>query len=136
MIDHMGFYIRDAGKSLAFYQAALAPLGIEVVQEQPQLKAKIFMRRRCVTFLWLGEPDRNDPRIANPGVSPVHIGFSAASPAEVDAFYAAALAAGGRDNGQPRHRRPTCYNGFVFDPDNNNIEAIWQTERVAAASST
>jgi len=121
MIDHMGFYIRDAGKSLAFYQAALAPLGIEVVQEQPQFKAKIFMRRGGVTFLWLGEPDRNDPRIANPGVSPVHIGFAAA--------------AGGRDNGQPRHRRPTCYNGFVFDPDNNNIEAIWQTERVAAARS-
>jgi catechol 2,3-dioxygenase-like lactoylglutathione lyase family enzyme len=134
MIDHMGFYVRDAGKSLAFYQAALAPLGIEVVQEQPEFKAKIFMRRGGVTFLWLGEPDRDDPRIANPGVSPVHIGFAAANPGEVDAFYIAALAAGGRDNGQPRHRRPTCYNGFVFDLDNNNIEAIWQTERVAVAS--
>jgi catechol 2,3-dioxygenase-like lactoylglutathione lyase family enzyme len=131
MIDHPGFYIRDAGKSLSFYSAALAPLGIEVVQEQPEFRARIFMRRGGVTFLWLGEPDRTDPRIANPGVSPVHIGFSAASPAEVDAFYVAALAAGGRDNGAPRHRRPNCYNGFVFDPDNNNIEAIWQTERLA-----
>jgi hypothetical protein len=44
------------------------------------------------------------------------------------------FAAGGRDNGPPRHRRATCYNGFVFDPDNNNIEAISQTERVAAAA--
>ncbi|HEY1929304.1 MAG TPA: VOC family protein [Caulobacteraceae bacterium] len=131
MIDHLGFYIRDASKSLSFYSAALAPLGIEVVQEQPEFRARIFMRRGGVTFLWLGEPDRTDPRIANPGVSPVHIGFSAASPAEVDAFYAAALAAGGRDNGAPRYRRPNCYSGFVFDPDNNNIEAIWQTERVA-----
>ena len=135
MIDHLGFYIRDAGRSLAFYSAALASLGIEVVQEQPQYKAKIFMRRGGVTFLWLGEPDRNDPRIANPGVSPVHIGFSAASPAEVDAFYASAIAAGGRDNGPPSYRRPTCYNGFVFDPDNNNVEAIWQSERIAPARS-
>ena len=131
MIDHLGFYIRDATRSLAFYSAALAPLGIEVVQEQPQFRARIYMRRGGVTFLWLGETNRSDPRIANPGVSPVHIGFAAATPADVDAFYAAALAAGGRDNGAPGYRRPTCYEAFVFDPDNNNIEAIWQTERPA-----
>jgi catechol 2,3-dioxygenase-like lactoylglutathione lyase family enzyme len=130
MIDHLGFYVRDASKSLAFYSAALAPLGIEVVQDQPHFKAKLYMRVGGVTFLWLGETNHSDPRIANPGVSKVHLGFSAASPAEVDAFYAAALAAGGRDNGPPGYRRPTCYEAFVFDPDDNNIEAIWQTERV------
>jgi predicted lactoylglutathione lyase len=86
-----------------------------------------------VTFLWLGETDRTDPRIANPGVSKVHIGFAAASPSEVDAFYAAALGAGGRDNGPPGYRRPTSYGAFVFDPDDNNMEAIWQSERVTAS---
>ncbi|HZZ90793.1 MAG TPA: VOC family protein [Caulobacteraceae bacterium] len=133
MIDHLGFYVRDAGSSLAFYAAALAPLGIEVVQEQPEFNARIYMRRGGVTFLWLGEPDRSNPRIANPGLSPVHIGFAAASPAAVDAFHAAALAAGGRDNGAPGYRRPACYGAFVFDPDDNNIEAVWQTERVAVS---
>ena len=132
MIDHLGFYIRDAAKSLAFYTAALTPLGIEVVQEQPQFNAKLYMRRGGVTFLWLGETDCSDPRIANPGVSKVHIGFAADAPAAVDAFYAAALAAGGRDNGPPGYRRPTSCGAFVFDPDDNNIEAIWQSERVAA----
>jgi catechol 2,3-dioxygenase-like lactoylglutathione lyase family enzyme len=136
MIDHLGFYVRDASKSLAFYSAALAPLGIEVVQEQPQFNARLYMRRGGVTFLWLGETDRSDPRIANPGVSKVHIGFSADTPADVDAFYAAALAAGGRDNGAPGYRRPTCYGAFVFDPEDNNIEAIWQTERVRSGDST
>lgn len=116
MIDHLGFYVRDAAKSLAFYSAALAPLGIEVVEEQPWFNARIYMRRGGVTFLWLGEADRSNPRIANPGVSPVHIGFSAASLGEVDAFYAAAIAAGGRDNGPPHYARPDCYHAFVFDP--------------------
>jgi catechol 2,3-dioxygenase-like lactoylglutathione lyase family enzyme len=127
MIDHLGFYVRDAAKSLAFYSAALAPLGIEVVQEQPQFKAKLYMRRGGVTFLWLGETDRNDPRIASPGVSKVHIGFSAASPADVDAFHAAALAAGGRDNGKPGLRpvyHANYYAAFIVDPDGHRIEAV------------
>lgn len=130
MIDHFGFYVRDAAASLAFYRAALAPLGIEVTQDQPGNRAQIFMRRGGVVFMWVGQGNPDDPRTATPGASPVHLGFAAADPAQVDAFHAAALATGGRDNGPPGYRRPTCYSAFAFDPDGNNIEAIWQTERV------
>jgi catechol 2,3-dioxygenase-like lactoylglutathione lyase family enzyme len=132
MIDHLGFCVRDPERSLAFYRAALAPLGIEVVQTQAENQAQLFMRKGGVTFLWLGAGGY-DPRHANPGVSPVHIGFTADNAAAVDAFHAAALAAGGVDNGPPGFRRPKVYEAFVFDPDGNNIEAIWQTERLPAA---
>ncbi|HTP76956.1 MAG TPA: VOC family protein [Rhizomicrobium sp.] len=122
MLDHFGFYVRDAEKSLAFYRACLAPLGIEVVQVQRGGKAMIFQRggERC--FLWLGETG-GEPRTANPGRSPIHLGFEAASTAQVDAFHAAALAAGGTDNGAPGWRNPRVYGAFAFDPDGNNIEA-------------
>jgi hypothetical protein len=56
-------------------------------------------------------------------------GFRADTPAAVDAFYQTGMQLGARDNGPPRYRRPTCYNGFMFDPEGNNIKAIWQTER-------
>jgi len=135
VIDHLGFCVRDAGVSLAFYRAALAPLGIEVIQSQPENNAQIFMRKGGVTFLWLGQGGY-DERHANPGASPIHLGFSAASAEQVDAFHAAALAAGGRDNGPPGFRRPKVYEAFVFDPDGNNIEAIWQTERLPEAAVT
>ena len=132
MLDHFGLHCRDSSVTLPFYKACLAPLGIIVFQEQPQWKAAIFGRPGSPIFWWLGEVDPASGRVA--AASTMHIGFSAANPAEVDAFYAAAIAAGGRDNGPPGYRRPTCYSAFVFDPDGHNIEAIWQTERVAASA--
>ena len=127
MLDHFGLYCRDATVSLPFYRGCLAALGISVIEDQPHFKAAIFKREDSPVFWWLGEggPDWS----AQAGRSRMHIGFAAADPAQVDAFYAAALAAGGVDNGPPGFRRPTCYSAFVIDPDGNNVEAIWQTER-------
>ncbi|HEV2366068.1 MAG TPA: VOC family protein [Caulobacteraceae bacterium] len=127
MIDHFGFHCRDASVSLPFYRACLEPLGIRAVQEQPEYKAAIFKKEGSPVFWWFGEGDEASRGRA--GAMRVHLGFAATSAAEVDAFHAAALAHGGRDNGPPGFRRPTCYSAFVFDPDGNNIEAIWQTER-------
>jgi catechol 2,3-dioxygenase-like lactoylglutathione lyase family enzyme len=125
MLDHFGFYVRNAELSLGFYRACLAPLGIEVVQVQRGGKAMVFQRGREKCFLWLGEPG-GEPRAANPGRSPIHLGFAAASTSEVDAFHSAALAAGGTDNGAPGWRKVTVYGAFVFDPDGNNIEADYR----------
>ncbi|HEY5107667.1 MAG TPA: VOC family protein [Caulobacteraceae bacterium] len=130
MLDHFGLGCRDADVSLPFYRACLAPLGIVVVQEQPENRAAIFKRQGSPVFLWLGEGAGEFHQRA--GRSRMHLGFTAAEPAQVDAFHAAAMAAGGTDNGLPGYRRPTCYSAFVIDPDGNNVEAIWQTERPAA----
>ncbi len=122
MLDHMGIYVRDAKTSFAFYRACLAPLGIRMVQERFAGKANIFMRDGSSFFLFLGEGG-SEPRNSKPGVSPVHFGFTAESAEQVDAFYKAALANGGADNGPPGWRNPKVYSAFVYDPDGNNIEA-------------
>ena len=127
MLDHLGLYVRNAETSFAFYRACLAPLGIRMVQERFAGKANIFMRDGSRFFLFLGEGG-SEPRNATPGKSPVHMGFAAASAAEVDAFYAAGLAHGGSDNGPPGWRNPQCYSAFVYDPDGNNIEANWRPQ--------
>lgn len=128
MLDHFGLYCRDAGVSLPFYRACLEVLEIRVVEEQPRFKSAIFKHEASPIFWWLGEGDPHWRDKA--GISRMHIGFKAHNAAQVDAFYAAAIAAGGEDNGPPGFRRPTCYSAFVIDPDGNNVEAIWQTERV------
>ena len=128
MLDHIGLYCRDASVTLPFYRACLAPLGIIVFQEQPHFNAAIFGRPGSPIFWWLGQGDPEHS--AKAGLSRMHIGFAAASPAEVDGFYAAAIAARGADNGPTGYRRPTCYAAFVIDPDGNNVEAVWQTERL------
>ena len=127
MLDHFGIRVRDANVSLPFYRACLAPLGIRVREEQPALNAVILAQEGSPIFLWLGQ---GEPEwvASNPTVR-IHLGFRAKTPEAVDGFHAAAIAAGGRDNGPPGYRRPTCYSAFVFDPDGNNVEAIWQTER-------
>lgn len=127
MLDHFGVRVRDAAVSLPFYRACLEPLGTRVIREQPQLKAVIFSQEGSPIFLWLGQ---GEPEwLAAGGETRVHLGFRARTRDQVDAFHAAALGAGGTDNGPPGFRRPTCYSAFVFAPDGNNIEAIWQTER-------
>ncbi len=128
MLDHFGLYCRDAEVSLPFYRACLAPLGIVVIQEQPRFKAAIFKSETSPIFWWLGEGGAEWS--AQAGRSRMHLGFTAPTPLSVDAFYAEAMARGGTDNGPPGYRRPTCYAAFVIDPDGNNVEAIWQTERL------
>ena len=123
MIDHTGFTVSDFARSRAFYKDALAPLGYTVIMELP---ASVTGRGDVAGF---GVPPKADFWIAGgrPSEPRIHIAFTAASRAVVDAFYEAAIAAGGRDNGKPGlrpHYHPDYYGAFVLDPDGYNIEAV------------
>ena len=123
MIDHTGVQVSDLDKSKAFYEAALAPLGYRNLME--------FTAEQTGGFagVGFGEPPKPDFWIGlgTPNQPPVHLAFRAASRALVDAFYAAAMQAGGRDNGPPGlrpHYHEHYYGAFVLDPDGHNIEAV------------
>jgi len=116
MFDHIGFRVRSLAASRAFYLRALAPLGFGVAMEGP---FGVGLGVGGKPELWLSEGD--------PPASPLHLAFAARNRAEVDAFHAAALAAGGKDNGGPGlrpHYHPNYYGAFAFDPDGHNIEAV------------
>ena len=127
MLDHFGIKCHRPEITVPFYEKCLAPLGIVVVQRQPQFKAVILKRPDTPTFLWIGDGPADWK--AKSGVLRLHYGFRADSPAAVDAFYETGMRSGAKDNGPPGFRRPTSYEAFMFDPEGNNIEAIWQTER-------
>ena len=123
MIDHVSLSVSDFKRSRAFYEAALAPLGVQLLWEIPSGPGG------PVVAVGYGRPPRPTFWIAaGPLVSgPTHVAFSASIRAEVDAFHVAALAAGGRDNGAPGLRPqydPNYYGAFVLDPDGNNVEAV------------
>ena len=109
LIDHLHLRTRHLEDSRRFYSATLAVLGIEVVHADEHFYAD---------ELWV---DVGDPP------SHVHLAFQAPDRETVDRWYAAGLAAGGRDNGGPgeRHYHPGYYAAFLFDPDGNNIEAVF-----------
>ncbi len=116
MIDHTGVAVSDVAKSTAFYRAALAPLHYAVIVEFDD--AAGFGVPPKPDF-WIGK--------AAPGGPSTHVAFRADSRAQVDAFYQAAMGAGGRDNGPPGlrpHYHANYYGAFVFDPDGHNIEAV------------
>ena len=119
MLDHLGFAVADVAKSRAFYAAALAPLGMGVVTEG---EGWVMFGHPGKPLLWIGRPEVGGP-------PPGHIHYAVAAPGRdaVRAFHAAALAAGGRDNGGPGLRpqyHPSYYAAFVIDPDGHNIEAV------------
>ena len=117
MLDHTGINVSDYDRSRAFYEQALAPLGYSLLME-PLPGIGGFGRDGKPDF-WI--TDQREPATTN-----VHVAFTAADRATVDAFHDAALAAGGTDNGAPGIREvyhPTYYGAYVFDPDGNNVEA-------------
>ena len=124
MLDHVGFAVADVAKSRVFYEAALAPLGIALLQTiTPEMTGDgstvLGFGKDEHPFFWVGDGEK-----VGEGT---HIAFAAASHAEVQGFYAAAIAAGGRDNGGPgirAHYHPNYYAAFVYDPDGMNIEAV------------
>jgi catechol 2,3-dioxygenase-like lactoylglutathione lyase family enzyme len=125
ILDHIGINASDYARSKAFYEKALAPLGVTAVMEYG--KAVGFGRDGKPDF-WIGEGATRfqKPEHLAP-ITPVHVCFAARSRAEVDAFYAAAIAAGGRDNGPPGIRaeyHSNYYGAFVIDPDGHNLEAV------------
>lgn len=122
MLDHIGVDVSDLAKSRAFYEAALAPLGYRVIQE---LTAEQTGANPIVMF-GIEAPEFVIAEDKAPGLGN-HFAFRAESRAAVDAFHAAALKVGGRDNGGPGLRPsygPTYYAAFVIDPDGFNIEAV------------
>ncbi len=116
-IDHLGLDVSDYERSKAFYEQALAPIGMRLLMEPAP--------RMCgfggdFPFFWIGQRDMG-PQTG------VHVAFTAKDREMVDAFHAAALAAGARDNGGPGVREiyhPNYYGAFVLDPDGNNVEAV------------
>jgi hypothetical protein len=127
MLDHFGIKCHRPEVTVPFYEQCLAPLGIVVIRRQPQFKAVTLKRPDMPTRLWIGEGDADWK--AQAGELRLHYAFRADTPAAVDAFYETGMRLGARDNGPPGFRRPTSYEAFLFDPEGNNIEAIWQTER-------
>jgi catechol 2,3-dioxygenase-like lactoylglutathione lyase family enzyme len=123
MIDHVGFAVADFAKSRAFYLAALAPLGVvpvmDVTKEQTGDYEGTGFGIEGKPIFWIGG--------AAHASGPVHVAFVATSRDAVDRFHAAAMNAGGRDNGAPglrEHYHPNYYGAFVLDPDGNNVEAV------------
>jgi catechol 2,3-dioxygenase-like lactoylglutathione lyase family enzyme len=122
MIDHLGISVRNHTASRAFYLQALAPLGIGVVMEVSvkdgaHVDASGF-GASSKPFFWISEGKPQEG---------LHLAFVATTRAQVNAFHAAALAAGAKDNGRPGlrpHYHPNYYGAFVIDPNGINLEAV------------
>jgi len=128
MLDHVILTVSDFARSVAFYDQALRPLGITAFLDfkgedgHPDLKG---FGKDGRFFLWLKE-GRSDPQA-------VHVGLAAASHAEVNAFFAAAMAAGGRAKTPPAAQlqyHPDYYATWVLDPDGHDIEVVNKTGRI------
>jgi catechol 2,3-dioxygenase-like lactoylglutathione lyase family enzyme len=120
-IDHVTIRVSDLERSRAFYEGALEPFGVHVQEidgtDGPELAIGPEGSEDLV--LTAGEPS-----------SPLHLAFLAMDPETVDAFHAAAIEAGGRDNGAPGPRpqyHERYYAAYVLDPDGNNVEAVCHT---------
>lgn len=119
----MGINVTNLEKSKLFYQKALAPIGYQLIAEYP---ASVTGN---VSVIGMGVPPKADFWIALgiPGKPPIHVAFRVKTRKEVDEFFQAAIAAGGKDNGKPGlrpHYHANYYGAFVLDPDGNNIEAV------------
>jgi catechol 2,3-dioxygenase-like lactoylglutathione lyase family enzyme len=117
MIEHVSLRCRDARASRDFYEKALAPLGYE-------------LSKSYTDAFGFRQAGRHDFWVTRGKVgTPSHLAFHADDKEAVDAFYQAALAAGGKDNGRPGPREEYGYAAFVLDPDGHNVEAvIWDEE--------
>jgi catechol 2,3-dioxygenase-like lactoylglutathione lyase family enzyme len=114
--DHIGFNVSNFDVFKAFISQSLAPLGFAITKEGAGWAT---IGRSAEGFLWFGSFG------ASPG--PIHLAFSAKNREQVRQFYAAALAAGGQDNGPPGlrpHYHANYYGAFVISPDGHNMEAV------------
>ena len=118
-LDHVGFAVGDYERSKAFYGQALAPLGYVLLMEFSGAAAGF------------GKDDGPRPSFfieahGEPVQGRLHVAFRAETRTQVDAFHAAAVAAGGTDNGAPglRWYHPDYYGAYVLDPDGHNVEAV------------
>jgi catechol 2,3-dioxygenase-like lactoylglutathione lyase family enzyme len=119
MIDHTGIGVADVSRSAAFYDAALGALGLRRVMQMPEGVGTDGIGYGVdYPVFWI---DHYHPHSVRQ-----HTAFAAKTKSEVDAFYAAALKAGGIDNGAPGTRYHHYYAAFVLDPDGNNMEAVFR----------
>lgn len=124
MVDHVLFVVKDLRASRAFYTAALEPLGYKVMDEQED-------------GLGLGVEKADDfaiyqGKLGEPTTTAAHVAFVAESKEAVDAFFQAGIAAGGTEIRRPGLRpeyHGGYYGAFVFDPDRNNVEAVYHGPR-------
>jgi catechol 2,3-dioxygenase-like lactoylglutathione lyase family enzyme len=117
MLDHVTISVSNIAQAIAFYDRALAPLGVERLYAEGTSAFGYGAEKKA--FFWIGLRDTVQ--------TGAHIAFAAKDRASVDAFHAAALAAGGRDNGAPGlrpHYHANYYGAFILDPDGHNIEAV------------
>lgn len=127
LIDHIQLVVRDLKASQSFYEAVLAVLEIPIVTTDDG-------------YFWADElvvSAADSPAALGILTGRHHLAFQASDRKMVDAFYRAALAHGGRDNGAPGERayHPGYYAAFVLDPDGNNIEAVYHGEARRSAPS-
>ena len=118
MFDHVGINVRDYAASRAFYERALAPLGCLLLMEPISETGGFGSDGKPWFWITAGR---------KPVTENVHVAFTVDDRATVDAFHAAALEAGGTDNGAPGIREiyhPTYYGAYVLDPDGNNVEVV------------
>jgi catechol 2,3-dioxygenase-like lactoylglutathione lyase family enzyme len=117
MIEHISLRCKNPRTSRKFYEKALAPLGYQMDKEYGEA-------------FGFAQDGRHDFWVTKGKVgTPAHLAFHAGNKAAVDAFYRAAMAAGGKDNGAPGPREEYGYAAFVLDPDGHNVEAvIWDEE--------
>jgi catechol 2,3-dioxygenase-like lactoylglutathione lyase family enzyme len=113
--------VRDIARSRAFYERALQPFGVKVVESS---QGPVGFAKDDGGDFWIGEQETP--------AGPIHIAFAAPDRETVDAFHAAAVEAGGIDNGAPGlrpHYHSAYYAAFVLDPDGNNVEAVFHGDR-------
>ena len=126
MIDHLTTYATDLDATVAFYDAVLAPLGYARNVNMVTSWDEEFPTRRICAYGPGSRPMYWIAEVAD-AASPRHVAFAAADHGAVDAFHAAGLAIGARDNGAPGPRpqyHPGYYGAFLIDPDGNNVEAV------------
>ena len=127
MLGHIGLTVSDLERARAFYDQALAPIGVQV--------RHVAGKELTGSFEVLGYGDQRPFFWITQGAQPsqpVHVALTVPTRDLVDAFHAAGLAAGGRDNGAPgirAHYHPTYYGAFVLDPDGHNVEAVFHSQK-------
>jgi len=117
MLDHVTIGVSNIARAVAFYDRALAPLGVERLYAEGTSAFGYGSEKKA--YFWIGQRETV--------LTGAHIAFAAGDRGTVDAFHAGALAAGGRDNGAPGLRpqyHAHYYGAFILDPDGHNIEAV------------
>ena len=131
MLDHTGFVVKDLAAARRFYDAIAKPLGLETKTAAPEFFLLGKSKEEPIPYLWIGTLRPSYwPSGAEVGMNTMHFAFVAKDRDAVHAFYKAALAAGGKDNGPPGPREGAAnyYGAFVLDPDGNNIEACYRSK--------